>query len=258
MPTTCPQCGAPKDARPKCAQCGIVYARFHAAARSRPRARAAPSRAAPITIWELLRRSYKVLRWAVLAGLLLVLFLILRPDTPPVVEADADASERLEAKLVRLHRQVAGTPRQLRLDEAELNTWMQSNLTLASSSSAAPPPDTPRSMPIPPPATLEEVQSNVRDVRVKIEGDRILGYILFNIRGKDLSLKLEGTLRVQDGYLRLDADAMKLGSLPIPHATVERAAARLFDSPDNREQFRVPDSVRDIRADSGDLVVDFR
>ena len=113
-------------------------------------------------------------------------------------------------------------------------------------------------MPIPPPATIEEVQSNVRDVRVKIEGDRIVGYVLFNIRGKDMSLTLEGGLRVENGYLRLDADAMKLGSLPIPQATVERAVARLFDSPENREQFRVPASVRDIRVDNGDLVVDFR
>ena len=224
----------------------------------RPRPRRPPPEE-PITVWGLLVRSYKVLRWVVLAVLVVVLVLILRPADPPVLEPDADAPERLESKLAQLNRQLAGASRQLRLDEAELNTWMQSNLALAPPPPAAePPPESPRSMPIPPPATIEEVQSNVRDVRVKIDGDRILGYVLFNIRGKDMSLTLEGRLRVQDGYLRLDADAMKLGSLPIPQATVERAVSRLFDSPENREQFRVPPSVRDIRVENGDLVVDFR
>lgn len=257
MATTCPRCATPTDGRAECAQCGIVFARHNSGPRPQPR-RASPSPEAPITVWELLVRSYKVLRWAVLAVLLVALFLILRPDTAPTIETGGEASQRLEAKLVDLHRQVAGASRQLRLDEAELNTWMQSNLALASSPAAAPPPERPGSMPIPPPATIEEVQSNVRDVRVQIDGDRILGYVLFDIRGKELSLTLEGKLRVQGGYLRLDADAMKLGSLPIPRATVERAVARLFDSPENREQFRVPDSVRDIRVDNGDLVVDFR
>ena len=143
----------------------------------------------------------------------------------------------------------------LRLDEAELNTWMQGNLALAT---PLPPASEPESMPIPPPATIEEVQSNVRDVRVKIDGDRLLGYVLFDIRGKEMSLTLEGKLRVEGGYLRLDADAMKLGSLPIPQATVERAVSRLFDAPENRERFRVPPSIRDIRVEGGDLVVDYR
>ena len=56
-------------------------------------------------------------------------------------------------------------------------------------------------------------------------GDQITAYVLFNLHGKDLSLTLEGRLSVQDGYLRLAATRLMLGSLPIPQATVDRAVA---------------------------------
>jgi hypothetical protein len=79
--------------------------------------------------------------------------------------------------------------------------------------------------------------------------------VLFELYGKNLSLTLNGHLELRDGYLRLTPTAMKLGSMPIPRATLERAVQQLFDSPDNREQFRVPPEIRDVRVENSSLVI---
>jgi len=51
---------------------------------------------------------------------------------------------------------------------------------------------------------------------------------------------------------------MMLGSLPIPQATVDRAMASLFESPQNHDRFRLPPDIRDLRVDNGELVVTWR
>jgi len=78
---------------------------------------------------------------------------------------------------------------------------------------------------------------------------------VFDFHGKDLSLQLEGKLVMQGGYLRLIPTGGKLGSLPLPQATLESAAQRLFDAPENREKFRLPPHIRDIRVERGELIV---
>src|SRR2546422_840547 len=106
--------------------------------------------------------------------------------------------------------------------------------------------------------TVEQARSNVRDVKVHMAGDQITAYVLFDLHGKDLSLTLEGRLSVQDGYLRLSPTRLMLGSLPIPQATVERAVSSLFDSPGNRERFRLPPDIRGLSVENGELVVTWR
>jgi hypothetical protein len=101
--------------------------------------------------------------------------------------------------------------------------------------------------------TLEEMQSNVRDVRVQLVGDKVAAYLLFDFHGKDLTLTLEGTLHVVDGYLRLQPTGGALGSLPIPQTTMDNAVRRLFDSPENKEKFRMPPEISDVRVEGGQI-----
>ncbi len=91
-----------------------------------------------------------------------------------------------------------------------------------------------------------------RDCR---KDDQIEVYVLFNLYGKDLSLMLKGHLEVSDGYLRLTPTAGRLGSLPLTEATLRSAAGRLFESAENREKFRLPAEIRDIRIEGSELVV---
>src|SRR3989442_9880523 len=80
----------------------------------------------------LFRRLYRVFRWAVLVVLVTALILILWTAPPPKVAVDPEAPQRLERKL-RLFEADArlGLSHPLRLDEAEVNNWMQTNLALA-------------------------------------------------------------------------------------------------------------------------------
>ena len=198
------------------------------------------------------RKFYKVFRWVVLAGALLVLFLMLNTADPPVVSTDAAAAQRVEFKVYQLEQAVnSGDAHTLALNEAELNTFLRSNLELKGAENAT----AQAVAQVEGQPTLEEVQSSVRDVRINLIDDQVRAYVLFDFHGKDLSLVLEGRLGVVDGYLRMTPTSGKLGSLPIPQGTLDNAVARLFDSPENREKFRVPAHISDIRVENGELRV---
>jgi len=212
------------------------------------------------------RRFYRVARWVVLGVSATVLLLILRTASPPRVKVDAEAPRRLQWKLQSLAADAgSGMPHALEIDEAELNSWMQTNLALAAEPAGRPPASAGSQHPAstvdlnsPTNLSVPEAQSNVRDVKLHMEGDQVTAYVLFHLYGKDLSLTLDGSLSVQNGYLRLSPTSMWLGSLPIPRTTVDRAVGALFDSPDNREQFRVPEDIRDMRVKNGELVITYR
>src|SRR5262245_12832025 len=264
----CQKCGTAMQGGTYCPRCGSLFGRQRPLDRrpaggpgDRAAAGAGPTNA---PAGSLLRRVYRVGRLVVAAALGTALVLILWTASPPRVAADAQAPQRLERKMERFQAETRlGLSPRLRLDESEVNSWMRSNLDLAdrraskakATSGGAPPG---ADLAAPTGLSAEEVQSNVRDIQVHMQGDRMTAYVLFDLYGKDLSLTLEGRLSVEGGYLRLSPTRMMLGSLPIPQATVERAVGSLFDSPQNRERFRLPPNVRDLRVENGQLVVALR
>lgn len=305
MPATtmvsCPNCGYQQDPAAKCRKCGSLFAYTGKAVAKNSVAPAMPAvdsvgpktatppRKVESVSWEkpspsIFRRVYGVVRWSTLAIFVVAIFLILHPAPPPLVDNDPMASARLQEKLGALDAGFApGMHHEMRLDEAELNSFLRSNLALKSAASAPKPkpgvsaapqqaqtqtrqavavPATPAQQnPAAVPeadATIEEVQSSVRDVKIALADDRVQAYVLFDFHGKDLSLILEGHLHVANGYLRFEPTSGKLGSLPLPQSTLESAVARLFDTPENREKMRVPLEIRDIRIENGELVVEYR
>src|SRR6185503_1353285 len=75
-----------------------------------------------------IRRFYKAVRWVVLAVLVAALFMILRTPEPPTVAVSLDAPQRVEQKVRRLATPDGRIAGSLRLDEGEVNGWIQSNL----------------------------------------------------------------------------------------------------------------------------------
>jgi hypothetical protein len=71
----------------------------------------------------------------------------------------------------------------------------------------------------------------------------------------DFSLELEGTPVVRNGYLKLEPIRGKIGSLPLMAGALKSATDRLFDSPQNREKFRLPPEIEDIRVEQAQLVI---
>ncbi len=210
-----------------------------------------------------LRLVCRVFSWVTLAGAVLTLTLILHKSRPLQVQTDPQATARMESKLQQLGAAAtSGQPQALRLDEAELNTYLRSNLALrvdpalATPAQAAPvdaPPNTAAKQP-----TVEELQSSVRDFRINLTDDRVHAYLVFDFHGKDLSLDLEGRLGVENGYLRFEPTSGQIGSLPLPQSALQNAVRRMLDSPENREKLRLPADIRDLRIENGEVVVSYK
>jgi hypothetical protein len=261
--TTCPRCGFVQDGGTECQRCGVIFARARQASAAapppeRPRVpppspvAAAPRAAAglpdtPQARPGVLRRAYRIFRWVTLAGLAVVLFLLLRTDRPPEVAVDPQGAARVDAKRAEMEAAAArGVVQPLALDEGELNDWLVRNLALAPGAGAAEGGREP---------SVEEVRSNVRDVKVKLIEDRVRLWALFDFHGKDMTLTLEGRLHVEGGILRLDATDMWFASLPVPHAALKSAVNRIYSDPANLEKFRVPPDIADIQIVDGRLIV---
>ena len=61
-----------------------------------------------------------------------------------------------------------------------------------------------------------------------------------------------------DEPIRLEPVRGRIGSLPLPAGTLQKAVDKMFESPENREKFRLPSNIRDIKIDRGRLVVTSR
>ena len=219
------------------------------------------------------RTIYQILGWLNLAGILLILFLILHKAPPPAVAVDPAAAARAQQKFAAADQaKAAGQSGQsVTLDSTELNSYLARNLQTDNSAAAAtaPPSGAPANAPSGSPAdpaaalnsegaTLEQVQSSVKDVKVDMDGDLVKAYVVFDYHGKDLSLELDGHLAAQDGYLKFDPVAGKLGDMPLPQSVLQSAVDKLMASPENREKLRLPADINDIQIANGQAVVSYK
>lgn len=264
----CPKCGYQEVDGAECPQCGIVLARYRPAGKAAKHGFHHGSGSLP-TQTGTFRRLYRVLRWIILAGLILVVFLVLRSSPPPRILATPEAAKRAQAKIEEFRSSLGnGTERRLTMDEAELNGWLSENLALKkpinetseyeSGSESLTDQEIPESEDrVSGRESLEQIQSSIRDVKIELLDDSLRIYARFDLHGMDLSLELEGQPEIRDGYLRLEPTRGKLGSLPLMAGTLRNAADRLFDSPKNREKFKLPPEIEDVRIEQGQLIVLF-
>jgi hypothetical protein len=225
---------------------------------------------------QALKLVYGIAKWSTLAILALTLLLIVRKSPAPNVPYDPNAAPRVQQKFSAADQaKAAGEPAQVQLDRTELNSYLRDNLALEGQT------PTRNSEPAAPDAApearvagaesdpsiavagddraaLEQAQSSVKDVRVDLDGDLVKAYVIFDFHGKDLSLELDGHLGAQDGYIKFDPVAGKLGSLPLPHSTLDAAVARLLASPENREKLKLPSDIADIQIVNGQVVLSYK
>jgi len=206
---------------------------------------ATPPPKPPTSLW---RKAWRIFYWlSILAGAW-TLVLMLRRAPAPQVSVSPQATRSAETKLQALALPpepslTPGQPPRIALTEEELNSYLAAHLALQGGAPAADP-------------TVEQAKSSVRDVKVTLSGDRARLFAVFNLAGKDLTLQLEGRLHVVDGYLRFEPTGGNLGDLSLPRSALDAAVSRLFDNPVNRESFRVPPGIRDIRVENSQLVIE--
>ena len=199
----------------------------------------------PTSVW---RKAWRVIYWlSILAGAW-TLVLMLRRAPEPLVSVSPQAARSAENKLAALAAPpepslTPSEPRRVALTEEELNSYLAAHLALQGGAPGAEP-------------TAGQAKSSVRDVKVTLQGDRARIFAVFNLAGKDLTLELEGRLHVVQGYLRFEPTGGNLGDLSLPQSALDAAVSRLVDNPQNRESFRVPPGIRDIRVENGELVIE--
>ncbi len=223
------------------------------------------------------KRVYQAVVWSTFLGLAWILALVLHKAPPPAVATDPAAAARAAQKFAAADEaKAAGEPGQrVTLDRTELNSYLTQNLQLEPSPTSPPNPTVPgdsfNSTAPPAPlstdpaaglpadgATLEQVQSTVKNVKVDLDGDLVKAYVVFDFHGKDLSLELEGHLGSEDGYLKFDPVAGKLGDMPLPQSVLQTSVDKLMASPENREKLRLPDAISDIQIINGQAVVSYK
>jgi hypothetical protein len=210
--------------------------------------------------WKLI---FRIVRWSTYAAAVITLMLILHKAPPPPVETSPQAAARAEQKFDDAERAVAnGQSATVRVDQTELNSYLSSHLELSASEVAKP---TPAANPqsasdnsAPTARDVEQMRSNVRDVKIQLVDDRVKAYVLFDVHGKDMSLQLEGRLSAQNGYLNFEAVSGQIGALPIPQSTLESAVRRLMESPENREKLKLPPQIADLHIENGEVVASYR
>ena len=283
---TCPNCGYKQSSGDKCQKCRSLFAYYHQAelqGEASPASRSlsqtfqnSPNSSAeepkPPSLW---RKAYRVMNWATLVILIVVIGLILRKSTPPQVEADSQAAARAEMKFSQAESAVAANqPYELTLERTELNSYLRQNLEIADNDqtqpSSANSPDassTPASQPPTQTQTalaaagdpsVAEAQSAVRDVRVDLDRDLVKAYVVFDFHGKDLSLELDGHLSSADGYIQFQPVAGWLGSLPLPQSALDSAVQRLVSSPENHEKLRLPAGIESISVQNSQLIINYQ
>jgi len=214
---------------------------------------------------SIVRWAFRFLRWSTYLAALITIILILRKSPPPPVVATPQAAASAEQKLSQVQQSVSqGQPATLRLDQAEVNSYLASHLDLAPQSSATPSsaPQSSTSLPDggPGPLTstdIEQAKSSVKDVKVTMEGDQVHAYVVFDLHGKDMTVDLVGKLGAQDGYLKFEPVSGKIGSLPIPQSALESAVRQLMESPENRDKLKLPSDVSDLHIENGQLVTTY-
>jgi hypothetical protein len=211
--------------------------------------------------------AFRCIRWSTYLAALITLILILHKTTPPPVQVTPQAAARAEEKLSQVEETASrGEPATLRLDESELNSYLASHLSGARPVSAPPaqsssatndPNASANPAAFPSGSDIEQMRSNVKDVKVQMEGDLVRAYVVFDVHGKDMTLELTGRLGASDGYLKFEPVSGKIGSLPIPQSALESAVRQLMESPENREKLKLPSDVSDLHIENGELVTSY-
>jgi hypothetical protein len=95
---------------------------------------------------------------------------------------------------------------------------------------------------------------NIKDYQVSMDGDIVRGQFLTQIAGKDVYLTLGGHLGSKDGYATFDATEVKIGDLTVPASLVNEVLQKKLA--EQREQLKLPNNVKGIKVENGELVLE--
>ena len=181
------------------------------------------------------RKMSRTISVSILVLALLAVLFALRAPSATLVSASAEDAKSFDEKIMPLEQALGqGAARIAHITEGELTSKLQQG--------------------------LDEIPAQggsvvLKAASVHLEGDEFVGVFTLDAKGKELYLTMTGTLGVLDGKLQIQPSSAKLGNLPIPAMAFRRILARQFDSPETRERLRLPDFVKDVHIENGELVI---
>lgn len=245
-----------------------------------------PAHTPPKTVpWRMI---FRVIRWTTYIGVAITIAMVLHKAPPPAVQTNPQAAARVEQKFEQVQQAVsAGQSAEMRMDQTELNSYILSHLDVAAnpdspqgraavasatphtvqaappagSAPAVSPSGSGLDMPLPAGTTAEQidqVRSQVKDVKVELVDDHVRAYVVFDMAGKDVTLQLEGKLGAQDGYLNFEPVSGSIGSLPLPPSALQTAMRHILENPVNREKFKLPADMSDLKIVNGEVVATYK
>ena len=141
------------------------------------------------------------------------------------------------------------------MNSAEVNAALAQAAGLLPAAAAGAPANPNGSSATPAPGSSMEFPGpvpNIKDYQVSMDGDIVRGQFLTQIAGKDVYLTLAGHLGAKDGYATFDATEVKIGDLSVPASLVNEVLQKKLS--EQRDQLKLPDNVKDLKIENGELV----
>ncbi|HEV2117910.1 MAG TPA: hypothetical protein VGR48_17880 [Terriglobales bacterium] len=203
---------------------------------------------------EQIKKLYRAVRWLMLAGMVISIFLVLKSPAPVAQELDPalvkQNAESFQQKLTELAnaQSLGETGTEVHFNAPEVNAAI-TQATAPQSASVVP---GPASQPAPQPAA-EQVP--IKSTQVSFQDDVVRGQFLTEVYGKDVYITVAGRLGNRDGYVTFKPTEFKVGDLSVPVSMVNPVLQRKLADPENREKMKLPEFVKDLRVENGELVI---
>jgi len=204
----------------------------------------------------------RIISFATLAISILTLVLVLKrpapvtPTLPPAATAANAQSFQEKVNQLAQPKMPGEGESEVRMNSGELSAALAQAAGLLP---AAPAPTNTAnsspsaSSPASPAMEFPGAVPNIKDYQVSMDGDIVRGQFLTQIAGKDVYLTLAGHLGSKDGYVTFDATEVKVGDLSVPASLVNGVLQKKLS--EQRDQLKLPNNVKDIKIENGELVL---
>ena len=192
-----------------------------------------------------LAKSWKVLRWFILAALIVAIVLMLMKPSRPAPELSKTEQKQLsqdfEQKLEHMEeaRSNGESGARAEFTPEEVNAGLTDMAANADKAIA--------------PGPAENVDARI--VGINFLGDEATGQFIVHHYGQDFYITLSGHLSARDGYANIEVTNAKIGDLTVPASMINPRLQAKLAEPEQREKLKLPDFVQDLRVENGKLVI---
>lgn len=202
----------------------------------------------------------RIISWTTLAISVFTLYLVVRkpapisapPASPAIAAANAQSFGEKVSQLEQ-PKPSADPPSEVHINSAELSAAFAQATGMATVGNSGPSGGPSGTTGAAASTELPGPVPDIKDYQVAMDGDIVRGQFLTQIAGKDVYVTLGGHLGAKDGYATFEATEAKIGDLSVPVSLVNEALQKKLV--EQRDQLKLPENVKDIRVENGELVL---